>query len=535
MTSRTIDESIDVVVVGAGFGGLYMLHKLRSSGLRVFGFERGEDVGGTWYWNRYPGARCDVESMDYSYGFDEALQQEWGWTERYATQPEILAYLNHVADRFDLRPLIRFNTTVVSAHWDEPALRWHIEAEGGEHVSARFLILATGSLSAAKEADIPGLDDFSGTVLRTSDWPAQGATFAGQRVGVIGTGSSAIQAVPLIAQSAAHLTVFQRTPTFTIPAHNAPLSQDAITERKATYGEHRRRARETSPGVVWPASGLSALEVDAERRRKIFEAAWEYGGAAFSAAFTDFITDDRANETAADFVRGKIREIVADAEVAERLCPKTFPIGSKRLAVDTDYYATFNRSNVTLKDVRATPIVGIEREGIRTSEDLTRLDVIVLAIGFDAMTGSFLKIDVRGVEAGSLRDAWAAGPRTYLGLMASGFPNMFMVAGPGSPSVLSNMVLSIEQHVEWIDALIAYMGMTGLTRAEAATSAQDAWVARLNALAARTLYMKGDSWYLGANVPGKPRVFMPFVGGVRAYREICDLVASERYKELELR
>jgi len=530
MTAPEGCDEFDAIVVGAGFAGLYMIHKLRGSGLRVLGVERGGGVGGTWYWNRYPGARCDVESMDYSFGFDEALQQEWCWTERYATQPEILRYLNHVADRFDLRPIIRFETAVTEAHWDEAGRRWVVGTSSSAALSARFLILATGSLSAAKSPDVPGVGSFAGRILRTSDWPDERVDFSGERVGVIGTGSSAIQAIPHIACSAAHLTVFQRTPAFTIPAHNAPLTDAAIAERKSSYAAYRRRARETSPGVIWPSSGRSALELDAAEVRRVFEAAWDYGGAAFAAAFTDFITDTRANEMAADFVRDKIRAVVADPEVAERLTPRGFPIGSKRLAVDTDYYATFNRKNVKLVDLRSSPIDCIDPGGVRTTTGHVKLDTIVLAIGFDAMTGSFLSAGVRGVDGLSLREAWRAGPRTYLGLMTSHFPNMFMIAGPGSPSVLSNMVLSIEQHVEWIGALISSMFQAGETRIEAKTSAQDEWVERVNAVAARTLYMKGDSWYLGANVTGKPRVFMPFVGGVRVYREICESARENNYE-----
>ncbi|KQT35447.1 cyclohexanone monooxygenase [Sphingomonas sp. Leaf412] len=527
-------RQVDAVVVGAGFAGLYMLHRLRGDGFVVQGYETGADVGGTWFWNRYPGARCDVESLDYSYGFDPALEQEWDWTERFATQPEILRYLRHVADRFDLRPLIRFDTRVDRAVWDADAARWRVTTDAGERVDARFLILATGSLSAAKAPDIAGLDTFAGQVLHTADWPVEGADLSGRRVGVIGTGSSAIQAIPLIAQDAAHLTVFQRTPAFTVPARNRPLAAEEVAARKAGYRAHRLAVRRTVPGVLWESSGKAALDLGDEERRDHYERGWQRGGPGLAATVTDAIVDEAANATLADFVREKIRATVVDPQVAESLVPTGFPIGSKRLAVDTDYYATFNRPNVTLKDLRKTPLERVEPDGIRTTDGLTGLDTIVLATGFDAMTGSFLRIDIDNGAGLTLRRKWAEGPRTYLGLLTSGFPNLFFIAGPGSPSVLSNMVLSIEQHVEWIADLLTAMRDRGQTVADAAGQSEDEWVARVNAVAARTLYMKGNSWYLGANVPGKPRVFMPFIGGVSTYRDICDDVAARGYVGIEL-
>ncbi len=526
-------REVDCVVVGAGFGGLYMLHELRKAGFSVQGFERGSGVGGTWFWNRYPGARCDVESFDYSYSFDSALEQEWDWSERFATQPEILRYLEHVADRFDLRPLIAFDTEVAAADWSEAAGRWQVKTSAGEW-SARYLILATGSLSAAKAPDIAGLGDFAGQTVSTANWPEDGVDFANKRVGVIGTGSSGIQAIPLIAAQAEHLTVFQRTPSFTVPARNAPLAPDQIATRKAAYRDHRATVRQTAPGVIFRMTGKSAHELADVDRTAAYEDAWTHGGAGFAQVFNDLILDQTANATAADFVRAKIRETVADPETAASLTPGDYPIGSKRIAVDTDYYATFNRPNVTLKDLRKDPLQRIVAQGVETAEGTTPLDVLVLATGFDAMTGSFLRIAITGTDD-TLAEKWSAGPRTYLGLMSAGFPNLFLIAGPGSPSVLTNMVLSIEQHVEWVrDCLIALRDR-GETRIEPTREAEDQWVDRGNAMAARTLFMSGNSWYLGANVPGKPRVFMPFIGGVAVYRAICEKVVANDYAGFERR
>ena len=521
-------STVDAVVVGAGFGGLYMIHKLRGLGFSVQGFERGGDVGGTWYWNRYPGARCDVESLDYSFSFDPELEQEWEWTERFATQPEIQRYLSHVADRFDLRRSIRFGTGVAEARWREADRRWRVETEAGDAIDARFLILATGSLSAAKAPDIAGLADFAGEVLHTPAWPDD-ADLAGKRVGVIGTGSSGIQAIPRIAEVARSLVVFQRTPSFTVPARNAPLEREAVTGHKARYRELREAARNTGPGTIFASTGKKAAELAEAEREAAFEDAWTRGGPGFSATVTDMIIDSEANAVAADFVRRKIRDTVKDPATADSLTPKDYPIGSKRLAVDTDYYETFNRDNVTLKDLRKTPLERIVPEGVKTSDGVTPLDTLVLATGFDAMTGSFTRIAITGATGATLKEKWAAGPLTYLGLMSEGFPNLFLIAGPGSPSVLSNMVASAEQHVEWIANCLADLRACGYERIAAEPEAEAQWVARVNAAAAKTLYMAGNSWYVGANVPGKPRVFMPFVGGVHTYRRICDKVAAEDY------
>ena len=521
-------KEVDAVVVGAGFGGLYMIHKLRELGFSVQGFERGDDVGGTWYWNRYPGARCDVESLDYSFSFDPQLEQEWEWTERFATQPEIERYLVHVADRYDLRPSIRFGTTVERAKWSDEARRWHVETDKGEAVDARFLILATGSLSAAKAPDIEGVDSFKGEVVQTSSWH-EGISYAGKNVGVIGTGSTGIQAIPMIAREAASLTVFQRTPTFTVPARNAPLSKEAIDSHKARYPELREGARQTYAGWFPVRTGKKAAELSPEELESAYEEAWRRGGPGISSTVEDMMVDTEANESLAEFFRRKIRETVKDPERASGLIPTGFPIGSKRLAVDTDYYETFNLPNVHLKDLRKTPLKRIVPEGVETSDGVTPVDMLVLATGFDAITGSFLRIDIDNGEGLTLRRKWEAGPLTYLGLMSEGFPNLFFIAGPGSPSVLSNMVVSIEQHVEWIADCLVDLKRRGVDRIEATQEAEEKWVKRCNDSAAGTLFMSGQSWYLGANVPGKPRVFMPFIGGVGNYRRICDKVKADDY------
>jgi cation diffusion facilitator CzcD-associated flavoprotein CzcO len=444
-------DDVDAVVVGAGFAGLYAHHRLRQIGLTLQGFEAAADVGGTWWWNRYPGARCDVESMDYCYSFSPELEQEWTWSERYATQPEILRYVNHVAERFDLRRDIKFETRVTAATWDDAAQRWHVATDGGDEVSAPFLVMAVGCLSAAKEPELDGIAAFRGPIFHTGRWPHEGVDFTGLRVGVIGTGSSGIQSIPMIARQAAHLTVFQRTPNFTMPAKNAPLDPESIMARKARAQEIRQAMRESRAGVIVPVPEHAALSVDAEAREARFEAAWDTGTLyGMVAAFNDLLIDRDANETAAEFVRGRIRDVVDDPEVAERLSPRNHPFGTKRPCLDTDYYATYNRNNVTLVDVRETPIVAITSNGIRTEADDYDLDAIVFATGFDAMTGPLLGPDITGTGGMSLRDKWAAGPRTYLGIATAGFPNLFTVTGPGSPSVLINMLVAIEQHVDWV-------------------------------------------------------------------------------------
>jgi len=524
------NRTVDAVIVGAGFGGLYMLHRLRGLGLTARVFEAGKGVGGTWYWNRYPGARCDVESMDYSYSFSDELQQEWHWTERYASQPEILKYINHVADRFDLRRDITLETRVTAAVFDEATSRWTIRTDRGEEISAQYCIMATGCLSTAQVPKYPGLETFKGKWYHTGNWPHEGVDFTGQRVGIIGTGSSAIQSIPIIARQAAHLFVFQRTPNFSVPARNAPLDPDYERSVKASYADFRRQARESRVGFVVERNDKSALEVPPEEREREYEARWTRGGLGFSSTFIDLLTSKDANDTAADFFRAKIRSIVRDPAVAELLAPRDYPLGTKRLCVDTDYYASFNRDNVTLVDLKKSPIEAIAPDGLRTREKAYALDSIVFATGFDAMTGALLSIDIRGLRGRSLRDKWAEGPRTYLGVAIAGFPNLFTITGPGSPSVLSNMIVSIEQHADWIADCVDYLRHQGRTAIEATAEAEDEWVQHVNEVGHLTLYPQANSWYMGANIPGKPRIFMPYIGGVGVYRQKCDEVAAKGYE-----
>lgn len=520
----------EVVVIGAGFGGVYALHRLRQAGFQVQCIEAAAGVGGVWYWNRYPGARCDVESLQYSYAFDEGLQQEWEWSERFATQPEILSYIEHVAERFDLYRDIRFETRITAASFDASGDRWTLTTDAGDTISTRFVVMATGALSASKLPDIEGLETFSGRILHTGQWPHETVDFTGQRVAVIGTGSSGIQAIPRIAEQAAHLTVFQRTPSFSVPARNGPLPPDYVAGWKRDYKVRREEARRTRSGMLYDYGQTSAMSATAEERAREYEARWEKGSTNFLYAYNDIVRNDEANRTAADFVRSKIAEAVHDPDVADRLSPKDYPIGAKRICVDTDYYSTFNRDNVSLVDIRATSIERITPAGIETTDTSFDLDAIVFATGFDALTGALLSIDIQGTEGRSLRDAWAQGPRTYLGLMTAGFPNLFIVTGPGSPSVLSNMVLSVEHDAEWITDCLIALKRKGATRIEADAAAQDAWVAENEAMAGATLYAKGNSWYRGANIPGKPQTFMPYLGGVDQYQRLCREAAESGYR-----
>ncbi|HEY3680703.1 MAG TPA: NAD(P)/FAD-dependent oxidoreductase [Bradyrhizobium sp.] len=524
------EKVYDAVVVGAGFGGMYMLHRLRALRLSVRVYEQGDGVGGTWYWNRYPGARCDVESMQYSYSFSDELQQEWDWTERYAPQPEILKYANHVADRFDLRRDIEFSTRVERAVFDESANRWSVTVDGGRTVSASYVILATGCLSNARMPDIEGLKDFKGKVYHTGHWPHEAVDFTGLRVGVIGTGSSSIQSVPVIAEQASHLTVFQRTANFSIPARNAELTAEEREAFRSRYPEIRRFAREEARnGIYTEMPDRGALDDGDNERRAKYEARWAKGGLTFMSVYNNLALDKAANDTAAGFVRQKIAEIVKDPATAKLLQPDNHPIGSKRICIDTDYYAAFNRPNVTLVDIKSAGIEKILPNAVRAGGKDYEIDALVLATGFDAMTGSVAKIDIVGRDGKTLNQKWAEGPRTYLGLMSAGFPNLFVITGPGSPSVLSNMIVSIEQHVDWITDCIGYMRDHDLAAIEAERDAEDKWVAHVNEVAHGTLYPQANSWYMGANIPGKPRIFMPYIGGVGAYRQICNDVAAKGY------
>lgn len=506
-------KNFDAIVVGAGFAGMAMIHKLRAQGLNLQAYERGDDVGGTWYWNRYPGCRCDVESLEYSYAFDDALQQQWRWSERYASQPEILDYASHVADRFKLRDHIQFGTSVTAAAWDVAKTHWRITTDKGNEVTAQFLIMAVGCLSATNTPNIAGLENFKGQTHHTGAWPQSGVDFAGKRVAVIGTGSSGIQSIPLIAQQAEHLTVFQRTPNYSLPACNAPLSDKEDQAIKADYAGFRAKgAREqAAQGAKYPTQKDKALDASPTERQDRFESYWQLGGFAFGKAFHDLSTNDDANEMAANFVRAKIRATVRDAATAEKLMPRT-KFGCKRLCVDTNYYETYNRENVSLVDVNAEPIERITKTGLIAGDQEHAVEIIVFATGYDAMTGSILKCNITGRDGQTLKNKWAAGPQTYLGVMSAGFPNLFIMTGPGSPAVLANMITGAEQHAGFIGGMIGWLRAQGLAQAETTEAQEQAWGARVNARANTTFYPTCNSWYLGANVPGKPRVFMPYVG-----------------------
>lgn len=533
-TAEKTPAAVDVVVVGAGFAGLYALHRFRQQGLSVRVFEAADGVGGVWYWNRYPGARCDVESVDYSYSFDKDLEQEWNWTEKYATQPEILAYLDHVADRFDLRRDISFGTRVTDMVLDEKALRWEVRTDRGDVVSARFCILAVGPLSNANIPAIDGLESFAGEVYHTAHWPHEGVDFTGKRVGVIGTGSSGIQAIPCIARQAEQRVVFQRTPNYSVPAGNIPLDDETRAAQKAGYAERRRLSMLSGGGSPHQPHPKSALEVSAEELQQTYERRWELGGVLFSKAFPDQLVTIEANDTARLFWEQKVRAVIDDPAVADVLIPKDHPIGAKRICTDDNYFQTFNRDNVSLVNLRATPIERIDPSGIHTTDAHYDVDALVLATGFDAMTGSVQKLNVVGRGGRTLNEAWAEGPATYLGLGVPGFPNVFNIAGPGAPSVLANMVLHSELHLNWVADAIAYLDAHGAPAIEAREDAAAEWVAECTRRAAGTLMPQANSWYLGANIPGKPRVFMPFVGGFGVYGEIIADVAAAGYKGFDI-
>jgi cation diffusion facilitator CzcD-associated flavoprotein CzcO len=520
--------SYDAVIVGAGFAGLYMLYRLRQLGLHVRVFESGSGVGGTWYWNRYPGARCDVESVQYSYQFSDALQQEWEWTERYATQPEILRYANHVADRFDLRRDIQFDTRITSAAFDEAHAQWSLQTQHGARVTAAFCIMATGCLSSTNTPGFRGLDTFRGEVYHTGRWPHESVDFTGKRVGVIGTGSSAIQSIPVIAEQAQHLYVFQRTPHYTVPARNTPLDPEYKREVKRSYPALRSHAKQMFAGIDLRLNDRPAVQVSEEERQREYEARWAHGGVSFMGAFNDLLFNEASNATAAAFVRSKIHEIVRDPAIAEALSP-SYVIGCKRLCVDTGYYDTFNRPNVTLVDLSKAPLDAITPAGVKLGAREYAIDCLVLATGFDAMTGALFNIDIRGKGGQALREKWLGGPRTYLGLMSAGFPNFFTITGPGSPSVLTNMLPSIEQHVEWITDCLQHLRSRRVDRIEPTLEAENEWVAHVNEVAGTNLRSSCSSWYVGANVPGKPRVFMPYIGGFPAYVQKCNEVVAAGY------
>lgn len=536
-SASTLPAELDAVVVGAGFGGMYMLHKLRQLGMSTVVFEAAPDVGGTWFWNAYPGARCDIESLMYNYSFDSELRDEYKylWPERYSRQPDILKYAQHVADRFDLRRDIRFNTRVTRSTWNERDNRWEIETDKGERLSATFLISAVGCLSTSQLPDIPGLESFKGEWYHTGRWPHEKVDFAGKRVVQIGTGSSGIQAAPVIASEAGHLTILQRTPQYSIPSQNSPLTPEVVDESSERFAQMMEMMRQSAGRPLWEAFATrNTFDDTPEEREAYLEQMWQMGGAGFPMAYKDSMTNPEANEELSEFVRRKIRAIVKDPETAAKLMP-TYPIGTKRQVIDTGYFETFNRPNVTLEDIKADPIDRILPNGIQLkSGKVIEADMIVFATGFDAMTGSIIRLNIEGVGGKTLAESWQAGPKTHLGIATHEFPNLFLLTGPGSPSVLSNVISSLEQHVDWLVKLFSYLRENGITRIEADREHQERWTQHCNELAHQTLWPQADSWYMGANIPGKPRVFMPYIGGNVNYQVALDESESKGYEGFHL-
>jgi len=523
-------KNVDVVVVGAGFSGLYLLYRLRKAGFSTRVFERGGGVGGTWYWNRYPGARCDVESLQYSYSFDEQLQQDWHWPEKFSAQPDILAYANYVADRFDLKKDIEFNVVVKGSWFDENSNRWKITTNTGEKINSQYFIMATGCISTTQIPNIKGLSDYVGNTFHTGDWPHEEVDFSGQSIAVIGTGSSGIQSIPVLAKQAKKLTVFQRTPNYSIPSQNEPMTKKYERSWKDVYSERRKEMRYSAHGSLKDLNDVPALSVDKDQRQELYAKRWGIGGTGFLGSFNDLLTSADANYTAAEYVRQQIKKVVNDKETAEILCPRSYPIGTKRICIDTGYFETYNRENVKLVDISKKPIQRLVADGIIVDDQLYPFDSIIFATGFDAMTGSIFNVDIKGRDGLALKDKWNAGPKAYLGLMSASFPNLFMITGPGSPSVKSNMIMSIEQHVDLVTETLLTMRSRGLSVVEPELEAENKWVDHVQEVANKTLFPQANSWYMGANIPGKPRLFMPYIGGVGAYRQICEEIVANNYR-----
>ncbi|MFA7597457.1 MAG: NAD(P)/FAD-dependent oxidoreductase [Novosphingobium sp.] len=529
-------EKVDIVIVGAGFAGLRALYTFRSMGYSTIVLERDEAIGGVWNFNRYPGARCDVESYDYSYRFSHELEQEWRWSERYATQPEILRYINHVADRFDLRRDIELSTLVSEARYDSETGRWRVQAQDGRAWDAQYVVLALGQLSTPKDTTYPGQERFEGEIIYSAKWPRdREIDFSGKRVAIIGTGSSGVQMTPVIAEQAAHLAVFQRTANYSIPAANAPVSDREDAEVKAHYRERREQARNSPSGLGFVPDSRSAREVPEEEREEAYERAWNRLGFGFALAFKDILLDEASNATASDFIRRKIAEQVEDPVLRDKLTPKGFPFGTRRPSVDSGYFRTFNRPNVELVDISETPIESFTPTGIRTSAAEYAFDIVIYATGFDAFTGSLLKPEIVGKDGVTLQDKWSAGPVSHLGIAVNGFPNLFIIVGPGSPSLLSNVLLSSEEQIDWLAEMFEHARANDIQEIEATADAEREWVAHVNERAKETLYLKTPSYYMGAEMPGKPRVFMPYSGGVRYYRRILEKTAAEGYSGFALR
>jgi cation diffusion facilitator CzcD-associated flavoprotein CzcO len=542
MTSRQQDSKqvgaderandLDAVIVGAGFAGLYALHKLRDEmGLSARVFEAGDGVGGTWYWNRYPGARSDSSSWIYCYSFDEELRQEWRWSERYPQQEEMLGYLEHVSDRFDLNPDIQLGTRVTDATFDEETNRWEVRTDAGDVVSARFIVAALGALSAANVPDIPGMETFDGERYHTAEWPKEGVDFTGKRVGVIGTGATGIQVATELAEQVEHLTVFQRTPNYALPLGNHPLDAEFRQQYKENYEEIWEWVRHNFSGHDYDPIEKNTNEATPEERDRAYQERWDRGGfGLWLGNYDDILEDREANNAVSEWVRQKIRERIDDPETAEKLTPTDHAFGTKRVPLENGYYEIFNQDNVDLVDVKETPIEGITPTGVRTEGGEYEFDALVFATGFDAMTGPYNKIDIRGRDGELLRDKWAEGPRTYLGLMSAGYPNLFAITGPQSPSVLTNMPVAIEQHVDYISGVIGHMQDNGLEAVEPTREAEDEWVDHSQEVAHATLLPESATWYMGANIPGKPQVFLPYLGGLGPYREKCDEIATNGYE-----
>jgi cation diffusion facilitator CzcD-associated flavoprotein CzcO len=528
-------NSVDVVVIGAGFAGLRALHTLRGMGKQVAVLEASADVGGVWHHNGYPGARCDVESYDYSYSFSPELEQEWRWSERYATQPEILRYVHHVVERFDLRRDICFNTRMRSARYDEDRALWLITAEDGAQWQAAYLVMCVGQLSTTKAPNIAGQDAFTGRIIHSGLWPKEKVSFTGQRVGIIGTGSSGMQMTPIIAQQAEHLTVFQRTPNYSIPAANAPVSDEEDQRVKANYRARREQAWNSPSGLGFVPNKQSAVLASPQEREQVYESAWNRLGFGFALAYYDILLNQAANDTAADFIRRKIASVIEDPVLRDKLTPKGHPFGARRPSVDSGYFQTFNRANVELADVREAPILEFTATGLRTQAKHHDLDMVIFATGFDAFTGSLLKPEIAGRGGLTLKEKWAEGPMTQLGVAVADFPNLFIVVGPGSPSLLSNVLVSTEEQIDWLAQLLRHMDDSGALEFEATRAAERDWVAHVNQRARETLYLSTDSYYNGAEVVGKPRVFMPYSGGVRGYRRLLQNCMARGYEGFELR
>lgn len=522
---------VDAAIIGAGFAGLYAIKRLRDAGFTVQAFEAGDGIGGTWYWNHYPGARVDLECWDYSYSFSQELQDEYEWSQRYPSAQELMAYLEHVADRFKLREQIQFNTRVDSAEFIEAENLWLVRTSDGKSLKARFVVPATGGLSVPKPPEIPGIETFQGEAYHTGRWPREEPTYEGKRIGVIGTGSSGVQVIHTLAGKCKHLTVFQRTAVFVVPAKNHPLTPEMRQRARATYTERRALSRITRFGIAAAMPNDSALDATPEERRAKFENAWVNSQLlGFRQCFGDILSNDDANELVAEFIRGKIRETVKDPATAQKLLPYGFPFGTKRPCLSDTYYSVYNRDDVTLIDLKSTPFVRVVPEGIETTEGLIELDMLIYATGYDALTGALTHIDVRGIGGRKLTDKWEEGAKTYLGLMAAGFPNLFTVTGPGSPGPLANMAMSIEQHVDWIADCMNYLRVHGIVRIDTEPAAENAWMDHVQEVVSRTLYEKANSWYRGANVPGKPQIFLPYLGGHGHYRSKCNEVAAAGYE-----